>query len=289
MLVFEDVKKYYGSKKGVEELSFQLEEGECLAVLGSNGSGKTTTFRLLLGLLKPDEGNIKTSYPHQSEYGYLPEERSLLKELTVFHHVSFLAKLKKMKDEEIEIAYQRWENKLRIKPYRDKRVKELSKGNQQKVQLICCLIHNPKVIVLDEPFTGLDQDNIFLFKQIIQQLKFEKKIILLSSHQHNHIEDLCDKLLVLNQGEMCYFGTIEVLKKQYSNHYITMNMKDYKKSNSMKLKEDQFLGKKIRLLVEEEDYARNYAVWKLLKGQVSYLKFEDSNLTDIMKELILNG
>jgi len=289
MLVFSDVSKYYGKKKGIEEISFQLEEGSVMALLGNNGSGKTTTFRLLLGLLSPDSGLIEAPYEKRIEYGYLPEERSLLKELTVFNQVAFLARLKKMRKEEIEFSYQRWETKLRIKAYRQKRIRELSKGNQQKVQLLCSIIHNPKVVILDEPFTGLDQENILLFKRVIQQLKAEKKIILLSSHQHDHIEDFCDKLLILKEGEMRYFGDIETLKKRYGNRYITLKTADYKKMKSAKLIEYQLLGKKIKLLFENEKFSRIYAAYQLHHEKVNFLKYEEISLTDAIKELMVDG
>ena len=289
MLIFSDVSKYYGKKKGIEEISFQLEEGSVMALLGNNGSGKTTTFRLLLGLLSPDSGLIETPYENRIEYGYLPEERSLLKELTVFNQVAFLARLKKMRKEEIEFSYQRWETKLRIKAYRQKRIRELSKGNQQKVQLLCSIIHDPKVVILDEPFTGLDQENILLFKRVIQQLKAEKKIILLSSHQHDHIEDFCDKLLILKEGEMRYFGDTETLKKRYRNRYITLKTDDYKKMKSAKLIEYQLLGKKIKLLFENEKFSRIYAAYQLHHEKVNFLKYEEISLTDAIKELMVDG
>jgi len=288
MLRFNCVSKHYGKKVGVEALSFQLSEGEILAVVGTNGSGKTTTFRLLLGLLSPDKGSIEITDNKRNQFGYLPEERSLLKELTVFEHISYLGRLKQMKHEEIELSYQKWEKILKIKEYRKRRIKELSKGNQQKVQLLCCLIHNPKIMILDEPFTGLDQDNIYLFKRIIQHLKSEGKIILLSSHQYDHIEDFSDKVLVLYQGIEKYFGTIQALKERYRKYYITMNLEDYRKGKTERLKEYQLLGRKIKLLVEEEEYARKYAIWKLYNGQVNYLKFEDACLVDVIKELTLH-
>ena len=289
MLAFNEVSKYYGKKKGIEEISFQIEEGTIMAVLGNNGSGKTTTFRILLGLLTPDNGTIEAVYEKRSDYGYLPEERSLLKELTVFDHVAYLARLKKMKNEEIEFSYQRWETKLRIKPYRQKRIRELSKGNQQKVQLLCSLIHDPKVIILDEPFTGLDQENILLFKRVIQQLKAERKIILLSSHQHEHIEDFCDKLLILKEGEMRYFGDVETLKKRHTTRYITLKTADYKKMKSLNIQEYQLLGKKIKLMIENEKDSRVYAAYQIHHEKVGFLKYEEISLTDAIEELMING
>lgn len=285
MLVFNNVSKSYGKRTGIRNVSFSLQAGEIMAVLGANGSGKTTTFRLLLGLIAPDAGEIIAAAEAQRKFGYLPEERSLLKEHVVYRQVAFFAKLKKMKDEEIEIAYQKWENILKIKEYRYKRIRELSKGNQQKVQLLCCLIHNPQIVILDEPFTGLDQENVLLLQRVIQQLKIEKKIILLSSHQHQHIEDLCDKLLLLQQGEARYFGSIKELKQQYHSAYLTLDSSDYIMGGSPKIQERQQAGNKIMLALNDKEFARRYAAYKLCEEKVAYLKFEEGNLAEIIREI----
>ncbi|MEG0314178.1 MAG: ATP-binding cassette domain-containing protein [Erysipelotrichaceae bacterium] len=230
MLEVNHITKNYGRSRGINDISFKVKDGMVLGLLGSNGSGKTTTFRVLLGLLDKEKGEIKYNKKKIEDYprffGYLPEERSMLRDLKVKEQITYLGKLKNMKIEEIENAMNHYFKILDIEIYKNRKIIELSKGNQQKVQLVCALIHNPKIVILDEPLNGLDIANVMLFKKIIMQLKKEKKIILLSSHLYDTIENNCDSVLYLKEGKILFQGDLIALKKKRKSRMIKILDKD---------------------------------------------------------------
>ena len=228
MLKVEHLSKMYGKNRGIHDISFTLKPGKILGILGSNGSGKTTTFRILLGLLKQDQGTIM--YEHKPVdrantrlFGYLPEERSLLRDLRVHDQIFYLGRLKDMTPGEIEEQMGYWLNYLDITKYRNRKIVELSKGNQQKVQLVCALIHKPDIYIFDEPLNGLDIENVTLFQQVIRKLQKEKKFIMISSHQYEVIEQFCDSVLYLKEGELLFQGKISSLKRESSATRIIMS------------------------------------------------------------------
>ena len=225
MLEVKELSKYYGKHKGIENLSFTLDESEIIGIIGANGSGKTTTFRLLLGLLMADSGTITYDGVDINLYdnrlfGYLPEDRSVYRDLKFEEQLRFLARLKKLPEEQIENNIDHWLERLNIQQYRYRLIKELSKGNQQKVQLICALIHDPKVIIFDEPLTGLDISNVLIIKKLINQLQKDKKLIMISSHQYEYIEEFCEKIILLDKGDVKYSGKVNELKNFSDNCYI---------------------------------------------------------------------
>lgn len=228
MLKIESIVKYYKNVKGVENLSLNLSAGSTIGIIGINGSGKTTLFRVLLGLLNADSGTVTfknkplSAYPNKL-LGYLPEERSLYKDLKVIDQVMLLGRLKNMSDTEIEERLDYYLNFLKISKYKFNQISKLSKGNQQKVQIICALIHDPQVIILDEPLSGLDVVNVSLLKELIYKLKKENKYILMSSHQFEHIEEFCDGLIILKSGDVMFEGSVEDLINLSTSMYITLS------------------------------------------------------------------
>ena len=179
MLKVEHVTKYYDNNKAVDDLSFEVDEGEIFGLLGVNGAGKTTTFRMIMGLLDMTEGNItlndkKIDYSVTDEIGFLTEERSLLLKLTVQEQAEFYGHLKGMSSIEIEQRLDYLLKRFKIEEYKERKIKELSKGNQQKVQFIMSILNNPKLLILDEPFSGLDPINVELLKDIIMEMKKNK-------------------------------------------------------------------------------------------------------------------
>lgn len=249
MLKLENVTKDYGNGKGVTNLSFQIAAGKICGLLGSNGCGKTTTFRILLGLIQSDKGMIYYQKKPLTRddyrlFGYVPEERSMLRNLSVREQITYLARLKKMEEEEIEDALQYWSDYLEITEYMDTKIIELSKGNQQKVQMMCAFIHNPTIIIFDEPLNGLDVKNVDLFKQLLMKLKQEKKILLISSHQYHNIEHICDSLVYLKEGRILLKGEINRLKLKYETRYLKIHTK-----KDLFLKEPGVLGYR-----REKDY-----------------------------------
>lgn len=291
MLKLEKVSKDYGNGKGVKNISFQISRGKVCALLGHNGCGKTTTFRLLLGLLKEDEGYIyyDKEILDRSNYrlfGYIPEERSLLRGLSVEEHVFYLARLKKMEDPEIENAFTYWLKFLQIEQYRKSKIVELSKGNQQKVQILCALIHNPEVIIFDEPLNGLDIDNLEIFKRLLVKLKNDKKIILISSHQYQNIEPFCEQVVYLSEGNIVLKGDIHKMKMKSSKRILTIKTKKelFKKEegiiSSIKEKEYQ--------VIEVENKQIGYTlIQKLIELQIEQFKMELIPLSMIIKEKVV--
>lgn len=220
MLRVENVKKKYGNLVAVDNLSFEVADGEIFGLLGLNGAGKTTTFRMIMNLLDDYEGTIlldneKVSYKTTDKIGFLTEERSLLTKLTVLEQVIYYGVLKGMPEDKIEKELDYWLDIFKVKEYKNKKIKELSKGNQQKIQFITAIIHHPKLLILDEPFSGLDPVNVELFKSVILKLKQEGTSIIFSSHRMEHVELFCEKLVVLVKGKSVLSGYLKDIKNDY--------------------------------------------------------------------------
>lgn len=220
MLIVDKITKYYGDFKAVDNLSFKVKEGEIFGLLGVNGAGKTTTFRMIMGLLEPTSGSItldgkKIDYSVTDKIGFLTEERSLLLKMTVKEQCLFYGTLKGMSENDILTKLDTLLNRFNISEYKDKKIKELSKGNQQKVQFITAIINDPKLLILDEPFSGLDPINIELFKSVILEMSKKGSMIIFSSHQMNHVELFCKKIVVILRGKAVLDGYISDIKEQY--------------------------------------------------------------------------
>ena len=225
MLKVENVSKYYDDFKAVDNLSFEVKEGEIFGLLGANGAGKTTTFRMIMNLLEPTSGKItlngkKIDYNVTDEIGFLTEERSLLLKLTVKELMIYYGTLKSMKKDEIISELKKWLKRFKIEEYENKMIKELSKGNKQKIQFISSIIHKPKLLILDEPFSGLDPINVDMFIDVINELKENGTIIIFSSHQMNNVELFCEKLLILNHGKTIIQGNLKDIKNNYDERKI---------------------------------------------------------------------
>ncbi len=228
MLILKNVTKYYGSNLAVDNLSFEVKDGEIFGLLGVNGAGKTTTFRMITGLLDKTEGEItfngkKIDYSVTDKIGFLAEERCLLTKLTVFEQAKFYGGLKSMSEKDIESRLDYLLDKLEISDYKNKKIKELSKGNQQKVQFIMAILHKPKLLILDEPFSGLDPINIELFKNLILELKHEGTSIIFSSHRMDHVEYFCESLVILVKGKTVLQGNLKKIKEEHRKKNILIN------------------------------------------------------------------
>ncbi len=220
MLKVEHVTKYYDDFRAVNDLSFEVKEGEIFGLLGVNGAGKTTTFRMIMGLLDKTEGNItlngkKIDYSVSDEIGFLTEERSLLPSKTVLEQAIFYGVLKGLTEKEVEERLDKYLEEFGITDYKNKKIKELSKGNQQKIQFIISIIHEPKLLILDEPFSGLDPINVEMFKKEILRLKKKGTMIIFSSHMMEHIEYFCDSLIILVKGNTVLEGKLTKIKKDF--------------------------------------------------------------------------
>jgi len=264
MLRVDGVSKYYGELKAVDKLSFEVHEGEIFGLLGLNGAGKTTTFRMILNLFSPDEGTVFYNdeiigYDHSDEIGFLSEERSLLVKLTVYEQLTYYGSLKGMNKRAIDKAIEYWLQRFNITDYKHKKIKELSKGNQQKIQFLSAIIHNPKLIILDEPFNGLDPINVELFKEVILECKSKGMIIIFSSHRMEHVEMFCEKLVILVKGKSILYGYIKDIKKSFNQQNIfikgDVDISELKKIDGVidvLEHTDQ-----VEVKIESKDYAKN--------------------------------
>lgn len=289
MLSIEHLTKYYGSKVGVKDLSFKIKKGKILGVLGSNGSGKTTTFRVLLGLIEKDEGKITyegqlLDFSDKCLFGYLPEEKSMLRDLKVKEQIAYLASLKKIKQVMIEEQMDYWLKYFHIERYRNAKVRSLSKGNMQLVQLVCALVHQPKILIFDEPLNGLDLENVGLFKRLCEKLKKEGRIILISSHQYNNIEDLVDDVVYLYRGDTCFKGNLKNLKKKYPQRILILDedIIDEKDSGVISVEK---LGHQYHVKLENEHVASQY-VRKLMREKISCFSLEMVSLQMMIREAL---
>ena len=220
MLKVEHVTKYYGDFKAVDDLSFTVNPGEIFGLLGVNGAGKTTTFRMIIGLLDITSGEItldgkKIDYDVTDQIGFLTEERSLLTKLTVKEQCIYYGHLKGMTEDAVIKKLDYLLDRFEIPNYKDKKIKELSKGNQQKVQFITSILNDPRLLILDEPFAGLDPINVELFKNYIVELSEKGSMIIFSSHRMEHVELFCKKLVVLKDGKAVIEGYLKVIKEKY--------------------------------------------------------------------------
>ena len=220
MLKVENVTKYYDDFKAVDNLSFTVRPGEIFGLLGVNGAGKTTTFRMIMGLLEPSSGKItldgkKIDYSVTDKIGFLTEERSLLTKLTVLEQCEFYGALKGMDKETIHKRLDYLLEKFEISDYKNKKIKELSKGNQQKIQFITAILNKPKLLILDEPFSGLDPFNVELFKNEIIEMSKQGSMIIFSSHRMEHVELFCKKIVVIMRGKAVLEGELKIIKEQY--------------------------------------------------------------------------
>ncbi len=219
MLEVKNIYKQFGEKVAVNNLSFTIKPGEMLGLLGANGAGKSTTFRMILSIIAPNSGEIlfngeKINYSNSHNIGFLAEERSLLQKYTIADQLSYFARLKQMNKKDIDPAIDKWLTRFDLLDYKHRKIKELSKGNQQKIQFISALIHTPDLIILDEPFSGLDPFNIKLFKDVILEQKARGATIIFSSHRLDYVQSFCNDILVLIDGQATIQGNINDIRKE---------------------------------------------------------------------------
>jgi ABC-2 type transport system ATP-binding protein len=224
LLELQNLKKYYATQKAVDDISFSLEKGSIFGLLGPNGAGKTTLLRMITGIFYPDEGNILfngskfDSLRDSQLIGYMPEERGLYKKMKIGEQIIYLAQLKGMsKAEAIEKAKQ-WFVKLEMQSWWNKKVQDLSKGMSQKLQFVTTVIHEPALIILDEPFSGLDPLNANLIKEEIYALAQKGSTIIFSTHRMEQVEEICDHIVLVNKGKKILDGTVHGVKQEFKEN-----------------------------------------------------------------------
>ena len=220
VLDVEQVRKVYGQRAVVNDISFQVYAGDIFAIIGPIGAGKTTTIRMIMDIIKPDSGSVKIlgrqfDSEAKERVGYLPEERGLYKKLPVMDNIKYLASLKGISPQEAEKRAEPLLRRMGLYEHRFKKIEELSRGMGQFIQFVVTVIHNPELIILDEPFTGLDPVNAELLKEIIYDLRDQGRAVVLSTHQMANVEEICDRLLMISDGQAVLYGTLQEIKENY--------------------------------------------------------------------------
>ncbi|GGG62457.1 ABC transporter ATP-binding protein [Paenibacillus radicis (ex Gao et al. 2016)] len=226
-LKVDQIYKQYGEKTAVNGISFEVGQGEIYGLLGANGAGKTTTMRMVLGLIYPDGGEVLyNGKPYSKELlqslGYLPEERGLYPRIRVSDQLIYLAELRGMSKRDADSNLKRWLERFEVPEYYNKRVEELSKGNQQKIQFIASVIHNPQIVILDEAFSGLDPVNVELLKSTVKELRDNGTTMLFSTHRMEHVEELCRNITILHRSNAVVQGSLKEIKSRYPRERVIL-------------------------------------------------------------------
>jgi ABC-2 type transport system ATP-binding protein len=217
-LIIDSVSKNFGDVHALDDVSLEIEPGEVFGFLGANGAGKTTAMRIVLDILRPDSGSVfwngrPNTEVSRATWGYLPEERGLYAKMTVVDQLVFFAKLHGVAPRKAERETRDWLDRFRIPEYADRRAEQLSKGNQQKIQFIAAILHDPQVLLMDEPFTGLDPVNAALLKEAFQEMKDRGKTLVFSTHQMDTVEELCESIAILDRGRVVVGGTVRDVRR----------------------------------------------------------------------------
>ena len=219
--------KSFGSVKAVDDVSFQVEKGEIFGLLGPNGAGKTTTIRLILDIFKPDRGQVAVlggpmTEAKKEQIGYMPEERGLYQDIPLERCLVYLGTLKGLSADEVRARASEYLEQFDLAEHRNKKVKELSKGMQQKAQIIATILHQPELIILDEPFSGLDPVNTRMVKSLLLDLHRQGVTIIMSTHQMHQVEEMCDRILLVDHGQVLLYGELAGIRRRYSGHAVVL-------------------------------------------------------------------
>ena len=277
-LIVKNVNKSFGDKHVVDNISFSLEEPGVFGLLGTNGAGKTTTIRMILGIIKKDSGEItwngKAVTRGNVNFGYLPEERGLYPKSTIYDQLVYFANLKGLNKRAADKAVKMWLDKLNLMEYINSPAEKLSKGNQQKVQFITSMLHDPDLIVLDEPFSGLDPVNTEILSKIMKDLVKSGKYIIMSSHQMSVIEEFCSDLVILNRGKTVLSGNLKEIKDSYETNKVLIETTDEIDGILKKLKVDVLDKNDYEYLVSADADDRSQLLKELVKNNIDVKTFK---------------
>jgi ABC-2 type transport system ATP-binding protein len=292
-LILKNVSKTFTGKKVVDNISFSLEEPGVFGLLGTNGAGKTTTIRMLLGIIKKDSGEItwnsKKVDRKSVNFGYLPEERGVYPKVKIYDQLMYFAELKGMKRSEADKTINEWAKRLKVEEYMQQPAEKLSKGNQQKIQFMTAVIHNPELVVLDEPFSGLDPVNTELLKNIIIDLVKNGKYVIMSAHQMATIEEFCSDILILNKGKTVLQGNLREIKESYPANRVKIetnkNINEYIKNLELEIENET--NNDYTIKISDENKAHEL-LKRLIENEVIVNKFEimKPTLNDIFIEKV---
>jgi ABC-2 type transport system ATP-binding protein len=273
-----NISKRFGETLAVDNLSFDVQPGEIFGLLGPNGAGKTTTIRMILDIFEPDSGSIEIlggpmTEEKKNRVGYLPEERGLYQEIPLVRCLTFLAALKGMDEHHAASQIEDYLVQFDLFEYRDKKVKELSKGMQQKAQLITTLVHDPEIVIIDEPFTSLDPVNTEMVKDMLRKKRDEGKAIIMSTHQMNQVEELCDRILLVDHGHRVLYGTLQEIQSKFASRDILVTPLSPLPEKVEGVQEIKKLNGRYRLIVEETAKP-NMILKALINAGVDLTEFE---------------
>ncbi len=272
-----DVSKSFGDKTVVDDVSFDVKRGEILGMVGPNGAGKTTTLRMMMDIIKPDVGRIAIfgddiSPRAKDRIGYLPEERGLYQKITVAKSMKYLASLKGMGRREAETRTDELLERVGMLEHRNKKTQELSKGMAQTIQFVSTILHDPELVVLDEPFSGLDPINTELLKELIGELKDQGKCVILSTHMMNQVEELCDRVLMIHKGRVVLYGRLDEVEAGYQGNSVIVQC-DRLPEGIPGVTKVIDRGRYLELLIEESASAQD-VLGVLVHGGVRVDRFE---------------
>lgn len=278
-LELKDVCKSFGTKEAVKHLSLTIDKPGVYGLLGTNGAGKTTTIRMILGIIKRTSGTItwngKEVTRENVNFGYMPEERGVYPKTKIFDQLMYFARLKGMKAKDATEAIDYWLKRLDMEEYRNMLAEKLSKGNQQKIQFIIAVMNDPELIVLDEPFSGLDPVNTEMLSKVVEELVSKNKYIIMSSHQMSSIEEFCSNLTILNRGNTVLQGNLEEIKESYPSEKIEIiskdNIEDIIKNQGLEILENRENHYLVR--IKEQTEGQNLFK-KLAENNINLSKFE---------------
>ena len=294
-LEVKEIRKSFGEKEVLHGVSFEVESGKALGLLGRNGAGKTTTIRILMDVYHANSGAIridgKKFVPSEYQTGYLPKERGLYPKRTVIEQMIYLAQLRGLNKKAAETNAKRWLNRLEVAEYETRKLETLSKGNQQKVQLASTLVANPDIVILDEPFSGLDPVNSQIRKDVVSELIADGKLVIFSSHQMSYVEEFCDHIAIINQGEVVLAGRLKEIKQAYGEKQLVLAAENLSQEELADRIEKEFAdivslsGKKREFLILElvDGHTKKELLERLAKSDIGVERFGnyEPSLNDI--------
>ena len=296
-VVVDNVSKSFGEVKAVDQVSLEARGGEVFALLGPNGAGKTTLIRLIMDIMKPDSGvitfdGLQIIHATKHRIGYLPEERGLYKKQLVGEVVSYFGQLHGLKKDEADKRTHEWLARVDLADWEKKKVEEMSKGMQQKAQIALTLLHDPDLVILDEPFAGLDPVNTKMVKEFILEMKNKGKTVLLSTHQMAHVEALADQVFMISHGQRVLYGTLEEIKKRYSDNAVMVNEEVDARGfeGSIRVDSDAAPGRLKKVWLKEKVEPGEFLRSLLNRNQpVEHYELAETPLEDIFVKLAKGG
>lgn len=294
-LEVKNLRKTFGENEVLHGISFSVESGNALGLLGRNGAGKTTTIRILMNVFHANSGEIlldgKPFIRKEHSIGYLPEERGLYPKKKVLEQMIYLAQLRGISKNQAKENSLKWLGRLEVKQYANNKLETLSKGNQQKVQLASTLVANPDIVILDEPFSGLDPVNSQILKDIVQSLIEENRIVIFSSHQMGYVEEFCENIAIINHGEIVLEGELSKIKQEFGKNQLVLNAENYSVSELKNYLEENFVNevsiigtkKEFVIISLNENMTKKDLLTKLLDSPIEIERFENykPSLNDI--------